>query len=288
VATTKKWADETFRLGEAWRDMSNMVLAGRKAAIDPLPSRITVIDNAVRTLVVTNLPKMQEWVRLWTRYGMITKQIAETPIPAATGLPEAQREWLGLNQVVTETSTVWEDAMLSMTANLVTFGDANASVWANIGSVFGNFVKSAISGLEALWLRQLLVSKGIIKAKQGEATASHIGNIFKAVPFPLDLILAAGAFSVVNALFSKILKFGKGGYFPSATMLPAHMVGEAGPEYYLPERMLEKTIERVVTNEGGGGAKGEMRGFMFVHFAGGNDGRLAAAVAVGAMRVPAV
>jgi hypothetical protein len=146
----------------------------------------------------------------------------------------------------------WDSAMLSMTAGLVTFGDANATVWGNIGNVFGSFIKSALSGMESMYLRQLLISKGIIKAKQGEATASHMANIFKSVPFPLDLILAAGAFAVVNSLFSKILKFKDGGFFTEEKLA---LVGH-GPEYVLPEARLERLIERTVIKERTGGRGG--------------------------------
>jgi hypothetical protein len=134
----------------------------------------------------------------------------------------------------------------------VSFGDANATIWGNIGSIFGNFITSAIGGIESLVIKELWAARMTVMAKQGEATGSHIANIFKSVPFPLDLILAAGAFAVVNALFSKLLKFEKGAYFPKATMLPPHLVGET-PEFYLPEAKLEKTLERVIVKEGGRG-----------------------------------
>ena len=205
------------------------------------------------TILTTALPKAREWRAVLEGW---TTTITEGALPAAKNLDWALEAMGMLGPKATETASVWDIALQSMTARLVSFGDANASVWTNIGSIFGNFVQSAISGMESLWIRQLLISKNIIKAKQGEATASHIGNIFKALPFPIDLIVAAGAFSVVNALFSKILKFKEGGYFPSAIMLPPHVVGEGGPEYYLPEAKLERTLERVIVKERTAGGEG--------------------------------
>ncbi len=238
AATTKKWSDETYVLAEAWRQMSNMALAGRKAAIDPIPTVIRVVTTTQKS-VAAALPPMREWVQLWTKFGMITKTLGETPLPGAKELPEAQLQWLGFQQTVSDTSDVWQTALESMTAGIISFGTATGSVFENMGAIFGNFIRSAISGLESLWIRQLLVSKGIVKAKQGEATASHIANIFKSVPFPFDLILAAGAFSVVNALFSKLLKFEKGGFFSKPTIAE---VGH-GNEYVLPERKLTTLIQ---------------------------------------------
>ncbi len=47
-----------------------------------------------------------------------------------------------------------------------------------------------------------------------EASASHIANIFKSVPFPLDVILAAGAQATISGIFSTVTdSFATGGSF---------------------------------------------------------------------------
>ena len=47
AAATKKWGDESFVLEEYWRRMSNAVLNGRRAAIDPLPVVIRASSQAL-------------------------------------------------------------------------------------------------------------------------------------------------------------------------------------------------------------------------------------------------
>lgn len=55
---------------------------------------------------------------------------------------------------------------------------------------------------------------GVIKNKTMEASASHIANIFKSVPFPLDVILAAGAQATIAGIFSTVTdSFATGGSF---------------------------------------------------------------------------
>ena len=56
-----------------------------------------------------------------------------------------------------------------------------------------------------------------IKNKTMEASASHIANIFKSVPFPLDVILAAGAQATIAGIFNTVVSggdnFATGGSF---------------------------------------------------------------------------
>lgn len=56
-----------------------------------------------------------------------------------------------------------------------------------------------------------------IKNKTMEASASHIANIFKSVPFPLDVILAAGAQATIAGIFNSVVSggdnFATGGSF---------------------------------------------------------------------------
>jgi hypothetical protein len=145
-------------------------------------------------------------------------------------------------------SEVWDSAMMSMTAGLVSFGDANATIWGNIGAIFGNFIQSAIGGIEAMVIKEIWAARMTTKAKQNEATGSHIANIFKSVPFPFDLILAAGAFAVVNALFSKLLKFEHGGVFTKPTLAE---IGH-GTEYVLPEKKLIQIVQMAQVAAPGG------------------------------------
>ena len=57
----------------------------------------------------------------------------------------------------------------------------------------------------------------VIQNKTMEAAASHIANIFKSVPFPLDVILAAGAQATIAGIFNSVVSggdnFATGGSF---------------------------------------------------------------------------
>jgi hypothetical protein len=159
-----------------------------------------------------------------------------------------QLDWLQGKAADTSSSVSdsWSMAMESMTAGLVSFGDANATVWGNVGNIFGNFLKSYLSGLESMVLKQIWAAKMGTAADKAKAQSGAISSIFSHIHWPISLIVAAGSFALVNSLFSKILKFERGGYFDTATMLPAHMVGEAGPEYYLPETKLVAAVQKGV------------------------------------------
>jgi len=55
-----------------------------------------------------------------------------------------------------------------------------------------------------------------IRNKVQESSASHIANIFKSVPFPLDIILAAGAQAAIAGIFNRVVSkdsFATGGSF---------------------------------------------------------------------------
>jgi len=58
----------------------------------------------------------------------------------------------------------------------------------------------------------------VVRAESMEAAAGAISSIFKSVPFPLNLVLAAGAGAVVSKLIDKAIqstaaKFAEGGDF---------------------------------------------------------------------------
>ncbi|MEN6560860.1 MAG: hypothetical protein ABFD52_08815 [Acidobacteriota bacterium] len=149
-----------------------------------------------------------------------------------TGTADAKTEAEGM-------ASVWDAAMQSMTAGLVSFGDANATVVDNVGKVFSNFVKSAISGIEAMVLKYIWESKVVKTAKQGEAQSGALASIFGSMPWFVALPVAAGSFAIINALFSKILKFEQGGVFTKPTIAE---IGH-GTEYVLPEKKLIQIVQ---------------------------------------------
>jgi hypothetical protein len=79
----------------------------------------------------------------------------------------------------------------------------------------------------------MAAKKGVI-GQMMVSVAHFIASIFKKVPFPLNIVLAVGAFALVSKLFSKLLKFKEGGVFTKPTIAE---VGH-GTEYVLPKKKL--------------------------------------------------
>jgi len=103
-----------------------------------------------------------------------------------------------------------------------------------MGKVFGSIIVMMIADLGKLVIAQMVAAKMSVAQDQGKATGSLISSIFKSVPFPLNIVLAAAAFGIVAGLFKKIMKFQEGGVFTKPTIAE---VGH-GTEYVLPERKL--------------------------------------------------
>ena len=141
-----------------------------------------------------------------------------------------------------EWAQIWNTAIGTALAGAVTFGDATGSIFKNIGKIFGNFVKELVAGLELMVLKEMWAAQKTVAAEKMKAVAKYIGTIFAKLPFPLNLIVAAGAFAVINALFAKILKFQEGGVFTKPTLAE---VGH-GTEYLLPERKLIRIVQEAM------------------------------------------
>ena len=72
--------------------------------------------------------------------------------------------------------------------------------------------------------------KAVVRAESMEAAAGYIASIFKNVPFPLNLVAAAGAGAIVSGIIDKGLSsFAQGADFITSGP-QMMMVGEAGPE----------------------------------------------------------
>ena len=104
----------------------------------------------------------------------------------------------------------------------------------SMGEYFNTVVTSMIAGMGKLVIAEILFAKTSVKGSMMQSIARHIANIFKSVPFPLDIVLAAGAFGVVSKLFSSLLKFKEGGVVSKPTIAE---IGH-GTEYVLPEQKL--------------------------------------------------
>lgn len=130
--------------------------------------------------------------------------------------------------------------------NIITgFGDIIMSS-KSMGDFFGQIVTKMIADLGKLVIQEMLFAKKSILADQMKAVASFIASIFKKIPFPLNIVLAAGAFALVSKLFSKLTKFAEGGAFEKPTVIQNAVVGEAGPEYLLPENKLVRIVQNAM------------------------------------------
>ena len=70
----------------------------------------------------------------------------------------------------------------------------------------------------------------MLKTLEGNAIAYIIAKVMAALPFPANLIAAAGAIAAVKTLFGAI-KLGEGGIATGPTLA---MIGERGPEAVIP------------------------------------------------------
>lgn len=113
----------------------------------------------------------------------------------------------------------------------------------SMGTIFHDIVTKMIADLGKLVIMEMLAAKKSIIADQMKSVASFIASIFESIPFPFNIALAAGAFALVSKLFSKLTKFAKGGAFEKPTVIQNAVVGEAGPEYLLPEAKLIRIVQ---------------------------------------------
>lgn len=78
------------------------------------------------------------------------------------------------------------------------------------------------------------IARAQIKQALSVAVADALKSVFVSVPFPLNLILAPIAGAAASALFESVVpKFAKGGKLDGPSL---RMAGEAGPEFYAPEK----------------------------------------------------
>jgi hypothetical protein len=290
TATGKSAQKAIDDFAKSWEGYTASFLAMRGVALDPIP--IIIQEKLIRPLAESQLALAEEvrWLRMlgsmsvWApirnNFGSLGAMVGgglesvidfQETVPGLfealnTGvakLTPAMQAQIASAEAMKE---VWNTALGTMLASAVSFGDGTGSIFKGIGEVYANFIKSAIAGIEMLALKEIWAATMTVKSKKTEALASHIANIFKSVPFPLDLVLAAGAFAVVNSLFSKILKFEKGGFAERPIIAE---IGH-GPEYVLPEPRLEQLIERTIIRErtlapAGGGHGGALTINMGVH-----------------------
>ena len=95
--------------------------------------------------------------------------------------------------------------------------------------------------------------KTVVRAQIMEAVSGFIASIFKSVPFPLNLILAAGASSAVGGLIDKQLdKFGSGGMieeFANGGLVHGKSHAQGGEKFAVGGRVVELEGGEAVINK---------------------------------------
>jgi TP901 family phage tail tape measure protein len=95
--------------------------------------------------------------------------------------------------------------------------------------------------------------KTVVRAQIMEAVAGHIASIFTSVPFPFNLILAAGAAGVVGGLIDGALaKFGNGGIvetFANGGMVHGKSHAQGGEKFAVGGRVVELEGGEAVMNK---------------------------------------
>ena len=174
-------------------------------------------------------------------------------------IAEKQRLWNEQGKEGTETlkqqaitletvGQMWNNVVSDMATSIMDWGELTGSIFKNVGKIFGNFVQSAIKGIGQLVVAQLIASKKEWLLAKTTAIAKGIASVFKSIPFPLNIALAAGAIGIITTLFSKIAKFEKGGiaglHGPELIL-----VGEKGPEEITPLRGGESGARRTTSTQ---------------------------------------
>ena len=95
--------------------------------------------------------------------------------------------------------------------------------------------------------------KSVVRAQIMEAVAGFIASIFESVPFPLNLVLAAGASAVVGRLIDQqIGKFEKGGVveaYANGGMVQGKSHAQGGEKFAVGGRVVELEGGEAVINK---------------------------------------
>lgn len=182
-------------------------------------------------LVETALPPAREFN---VALGLWSTRLVDGILPAARQLPAAIQEGLMAPlAAATEAGNVFFSSM--------------SSYFMLLSENIGAGISAIISDLKRLVFEEVLAAHKSVLAKQMESVAAYISSVFKKVPFPLNIVLAAGGFALVSKLFSKLTKFAKGAAFEKPTLIQNAIAGEAGPEYLLPEKKLTALVRDAMT-----------------------------------------
>lgn len=165
--------------------------------------------------------------------GILDEFVAAGQAKLAEATAKAQEEF-------TRQQAIRNQIMADIASGFESIMDGSKSM----GEIFSSIITKMIADMGKLVIAEMMMAKKSILASQMEAVAKYIASVFKSVPFPFNIALAAGGFAVVSKLFKALFKFDEGGYFKKKSIIPMAQVAENEPEFIAPE---SKLIEAVRT-----------------------------------------
>lgn len=113
----------------------------------------------------------------------------------------------GLDEFDLDTSELQEE-IDNLTNSFDNLGEASTESGKAVVKSQEKSLESSIANIAAQGKLNKEQTVNTIRSKVQEASASHIANIFKSVPFPLDVILAAGAQATIAGIFNTVVSGG--------------------------------------------------------------------------------
>ena len=163
-------------------------------------------------------------VILWiTNIQSALLNLAGIRLPAVNLMPDPaiKISWDG---VISSIATGWIDTFETIMSKTVSAVNFLKGVWQSLTLTFKTAMNEMLSIIMATVIKTLA-------AKELEATASAIASVFASIPFPLNVILAAGVVGTVAALFGA-LHLKEGGFVKETGLAVVHK----GETYIPPAR----------------------------------------------------
>lgn len=148
-----------------------------------------------------------------TRKGIeeLTKEIGNLGETAFKLNTESLQKYVdlinGLDEFDLDTSELQKE-IDNLTNSFDNLGEASTESGKAVVKSQEKSLESSIANIAAQGKLNKEQTVNTIRNKVQEASASHIANIFKSVPFPLDVILAAGAQATIAGIFNTVVSGG--------------------------------------------------------------------------------
>ena len=292
AATTRKFSDETFLAEDAWRQMSNMVLNGRRTAIDPLPVILESVSVKMRKLTADTNNAKTAWdkMRAAALEQFITPEIFElqpesivsqlfppeemvTVPPFLQGIVDGViRAGNAAAAAASKTRTAWENAAQAIWMMDATFSQMETNRTIAIDNEYRarlNAINAtmqdeeqrqqAIMALEAEYqIKRTEARRAGAKEQKAvslmEAVIHTARAVTEALPnIPLSIIVAALGAAQIAAIAAQPIPLAEGATFERPTLIKDVLIGEKGKEHVLQERKLIDIVKQANADARDGG-----------------------------------